>query len=319
MTNQSRSLARRLNPRDRIADATVGLFAYANYPLAQTLEYRGDPGLFGPDSATWRVMGDITAMLGGIRALLIQSAHPEVVAGVAQHSAYRTDPLGRLSRTTAYVTATSYGAMPEVNAALAVVRRAHQPVEGTSERNRPYSANDADHASWVHNVLIDSFLVAHQVFSGSPLTPDDADRFVVENHRLGESLRAVDLPATAGELSTWVAEHPAIAPSAAMSDTISFLADPPLPTAAHIGYRRLFDAAVTTIPDPVRTVLGLEPRPGAALMGQSIMSVLRWAMGSSPSWWLAVERVGAPLPTGVAFRRPPPVEGIDERFADTAG
>ena len=39
--------------------------------------------------------------------------HPEVVAGVADHSRYREDPLGRLSRTSAYVTAASFGAMPE--------------------------------------------------------------------------------------------------------------------------------------------------------------------------------------------------------------
>ncbi|MBK6969666.1 MAG: DUF2236 domain-containing protein [Candidatus Microthrix sp.] len=76
----------------------------------------------------------------GIRALVIQSAHAEVVAGVEDHSTYRSDPLGRLSRTSVYVTETTYGAMPEVEAAVQVVRRAHRPVHGTSERNLPYSA-----------------------------------------------------------------------------------------------------------------------------------------------------------------------------------
>ena len=72
----------------------------------------GDPGLFGPDSVTWRVIGDVATFIGGIRALLVQAAHQEVAAGVADHSRYQDDPLGRLSRTSAYVTATAFGAMP---------------------------------------------------------------------------------------------------------------------------------------------------------------------------------------------------------------
>ena len=39
--------------RDRIVGTTTGLFAHAPYPLDNTLAYPGDPGLFGPDSATW--------------------------------------------------------------------------------------------------------------------------------------------------------------------------------------------------------------------------------------------------------------------------
>ena len=74
---------------------------------------------------SWQVIGDVTAFVGGIRALVVQTAHPEVVAGVEEHSQYRTDPLGRLSRTSVYVTETTYGAMPEVEAAVAAVRRAH--------------------------------------------------------------------------------------------------------------------------------------------------------------------------------------------------
>lgn len=67
----------------------------------------GDAGLLGPNSVSWRVIGDAAAFVGGIRALLVQTAHPEVVAGVEQHSRYRDDPLGRLNRTSVYVTETT--------------------------------------------------------------------------------------------------------------------------------------------------------------------------------------------------------------------
>jgi hypothetical protein len=102
----------------------TGLFSHGPIPLADTLDFAGDPGLLGPDSVSWRVLGDAAVFVGGIRALVIQSAHAEVVAGVEDHSTYRADPLGRLSRTSVYVTETTYGAMPEVEAAIQVVRRA---------------------------------------------------------------------------------------------------------------------------------------------------------------------------------------------------
>ncbi|MFP3915319.1 MAG: oxygenase MpaB family protein, partial [Actinomycetota bacterium] len=122
--------------RRRMAAAVARPFGHAPYPLADSLRYEGDPGLFGPGSVSWRVVGDVSSMLGGIRALLVQAAHPEVVAGVADHSRYREDPLGRLSRTSAYVTATTFGAMPEVEEAIERVRRAHRPVRGTSHRGQ---------------------------------------------------------------------------------------------------------------------------------------------------------------------------------------
>ncbi len=77
--------------------STTALFSHGPQPLEHTLDYDGDPGLLGPDSVSWRVIGDAAAFVGGIRALLVQTAHPEVVAGVEQHSRYRADPLERLS------------------------------------------------------------------------------------------------------------------------------------------------------------------------------------------------------------------------------
>lgn len=309
-----------LNPRHRIAAATVGLFAHDDYPLAHSLDYPGDPGMFGPGSPTWQVMGDAAAMVGGIRALLIQTAHPEVVAGVRDHSNYREDPLGRLSRTTSYVTATAYGAVPEVEAALVAVRRAHIPVEGTSERGRAYSAGGAAQASWVHNVLTDSFLETYQRFAPHPLDEGDANGFVLEQSRLGAKLRSDDLPETRSDLAAWVSNHPALARTKAMQDAVAFLKDPPLPTTARLGYRALYAAAVSTIPDRIADIIGVGASQPAVATGTALLSTLRWALGPSPSWWLALERTGSPVPTGVRFLRPPPVTGIESRFeASRAG
>src|SRR5262245_31196702 len=58
-----------------------------------------DWGLFGPESVSWRVHSSPVLLVGGLRALIIQSLNPLAMAGVAQHSDYLERPLARLRRT----------------------------------------------------------------------------------------------------------------------------------------------------------------------------------------------------------------------------
>lgn len=291
--------------KDRVVETTTGLFSHGPQPLQHTLDHVGDPGLLGPDSVSWRVIGDAAAFVGGVRALIVQTAHPEVVAGVEQHSRYRDDPLGRLTRTSYYVTETTYGAMPEVERAVAMVRSAHGPVRGRSERNRPYSAGNPAMAAWVHNVLTDSFLAAYQAYGPAPLTPAEADLFVTEQTRIGALLDADPLPRTAEELTHWVGDHPELARTADLANAIEFLRSPPLSLAVKAGYKPLFNAAVATLPDRLRSIVGLEPAWRARRIGTITTSVLRWALGSSPSWQVSLVRAGAEIPDGL-FRQPLP-------------
>lgn len=290
-----------------VTGATLSMFEHAPYPLQHTLDHRGDPGLLGPGCVSWRLIADPAAFVGGLRGLLIQAAHPEVVAGVDQHSRYRDDPLGRLSRTSAYVTATTFGAQPEVQKAVDRVRSVHRRVKGVSGRGIPYDAADPGHSAWVHNALTDSFLTTNQRYSDFPLTMVEADRFVEEQTRIGALLDSDPMPATAAELSGWITDHPDIAPSSEMEDVVDFLTDPPLSAGVKTGYRILFQAAVTTLPARLQETLALRPKPGAEAVGRGAVRSLRWALGYSPSWALALERVGAEVPTHL-FRRVP--EGV---------
>lgn len=288
--------------RERITESATGLFSHAPDPLADTFDHLGDPGLFGPGSVTWWLMSDPAAFVGGIRSLLVQAAHPEVVAGVGDHSAYREDPLGRLSRTAAYVAATTYGSLPEVDAALGVVRAAHRPVSGTSHRGFSYDAADPGMGAWVHNALVDSFLAARRAYGPTPVSDADADAYVAEQVRLGERLGVSPLPDTAAELSAWLAGHPAVAPSPAAADAIAFLTGPRLPWPTRFAYHRLLHAAVATIPPRLQESIGVRTHRGARTAGRAVTGVLRTAMGSSPAWAAALERCGEPRPSGVRFR-----------------
>ena len=292
--------------RRRVAASATSPFGHADYPLSDTLRYRGDPGMCGPGSVSWTVIGDVAAFAGGIRALLVQSAHPEVAAGVAGHSRYQDDPLGRLSRTSAYVTATTFGADPEAEAAVRRVREAHRPVRGVSHRGLPYAADDAPLLAWVHNVLTESFLAAHQLYGRAPLTPAEEDRFVSEQAAIGRRMGADPAPDRADRLRRWVAHHPDLGPSPGMRQALDFLADPPLPRGQKAGYRLLYRGAAASLPAEIRRVLGVRVRPGGAVLCRRAVSFLRWALGSSPSWNLALLRTGSPVPAGL-FRQPLPI------------
>jgi len=288
--------------------------------MENTLDHLGDPGLLGPDSVSWAVIGDSTAFVGGIRALLIQTAHPEVVAGVDQHSTYRSDPLGRLTRTSLYVTETTYGARPEVDAAVATVRRAHGPVRGRSDRDRPYSASNPRMAAWVHNVLTDSFLSAFQTYGPRHLSVAEADRFVEEQARIGRLLGADPLPTTEAGLSAWIAEHPDVASSDAQMRSLDFLRHPPLSVPVRAGYGVLCDAAIATLPPRIAEISNLYTYRQAERVGNGAMGILRWALGSSPSWHLALVRSGAQVPA-TTFRQPLSREAqalVDSRSADAS-
>ena len=292
--------------RERIQTSVLEPFSHGSQPLAETLQYTGDPGLFGPSSVTWTVMGDMAAVIGGIRALLIQFVHPEVAAGMVDHSSYELDPLGRISRTTDYVAATSYGAMPEVERAVRAVRKAHRIVQGESHRAINYTADDADLSSWVHNSLSESFLTAYQTFGPRPLTRREADQFAREQQRLGSQIGADVAPDTASALSAWIADHPLVAPSPGAQQVVPFIAKPPAGPLVLLGYKFVYWGACATMPKTLRRVLGLRRYPGAILSGRILIKGLRWAMGSSPAWHAALIRCDADLPRGIRFVQPLP-------------
>ena len=279
--------------RGRISASVSGLFSHGEMPLQHTADHPGDAGLCGPGSVSWKAIGDVSVFVGAIRALLVQAAHPEAVAGVDDHSRYHDDPMGRLNRTAYYVTAATFGAMPEVEGAVERVREAHRGVSGTSHRGLAYDAGMPELAAWVHNTLTESFLVAYREF-GPGLTEAEADRFVVEQSQVGAMLGAAPIPQTAAGLHDWVRTHPALAASPGMQTAVDFLRQPPLPARQRLGYAVLMQGAVATMPPELTGMLGLRARRGGRLAAAALVRFLRWGMRNSPSWRAALDRCGAP-------------------------
>ncbi len=270
-----RGLARRA-----LADGPEG-------PPALELATVTDPGLFGPDSVTWRIHADRSMLIGGLRALLLQVLHPLAMAGVAQHSSYREDPLGRLARTGRFVGATTYGTTAEAERAIRTVRGVHARVRGTASDGRPYVATDPALLAWVHNVEVDSFLAAYRRYGSAPLSATDADRYVREMTDVARRLGATDLPETAPELSAWIDSVPELAMTREARDAVRFLVLPSLPVRMLPTYTVVAAAAADLLPLHRRIALGLWPVPLADPLvvrpaASALLALLGWALGPPP-------------------------------------
>jgi uncharacterized protein (DUF2236 family) len=190
----------------------------------------GDDGFFGPGSITWRISGDLSAPVAGLRALIIQALHPLAMAGVDQHSDWRADPVGRLAATSAYLANITYGERAAAQRAASRVRRIHERVTGVdSETGQPYEASDPALLLWVHAVLVDSNIAAREKF-GTPLPPDDADRYieemVVAAQLVGVPVELVpDSQAALSKYLTWV--RPQLMCTPAARESMAYLLDPP--------------------------------------------------------------------------------------------
>ena len=193
-----------------------------------------DPGLFGPDSVTWRLHSDPTLWVGGIRALLLQALHPLAMAGVAAHSGFRDDPWGRLFRTADFVGVTTFGTTDEVGRAAARVRGVHRRVRGIEpETGQRYAADDPALLTWVHCCEVESFLSTGRR-AGVAVSAADADRYVAEQTRIGPlvGVDAAALPASVAELTAYFDEvRPQLRVTRAARSAALFVLAPPLPRA----------------------------------------------------------------------------------------
>ena len=219
-----------------------------------------DDGFFGPTSVTWRVSADLSSVVAGLRALLVQALHPLAMAGVDQHSDWRRDPVGRLAATSSYLATVSFGDRPAAERAAARVRRIHEHVRGTDPvTGRAYAASDPALLLWVHAVLVDSTIVACELF-GTPLSPQDSDRYVAEMAVAAElvGVPAALVPSSPGELRRYlssVRSELRLTPAAA--DAAAFLLDPPGldPGIAEI-WQDIRDGAIAAMPGWAREMYG---------------------------------------------------------------
>ena len=92
-----------------------------------------DLGYFGPDSVSWRVHREVTVLFGGARAVLMQAAHPLVIAGARESGFYERNPWKRLQRTLVLTYTITFGSKAEADAAAERINDVHARVKGIDE------------------------------------------------------------------------------------------------------------------------------------------------------------------------------------------
>lgn len=227
--------------------------------------------------------------IGGVRALMLQSLHPSVMAAVADHSGYQSDPWGRLQRTATFLAVTSFGREDHAERAVRIVRAVHKGVSGTTPDGVAYEASDPHLILWVHVAEVDSFMRTHQIYGRRPLDAAGCDAFVAESATVAVKLGATNVPTTVAELDRSLEDFRAeLRGTPAARDVADFLLHrAPLPWMAKPGYGAIVAAAVASMPEWTRAELGLWHRPlrertVVPVAGRVVTSAVRWALDAVP-------------------------------------
>ncbi|MGO4280092.1 oxygenase MpaB family protein [Cupriavidus sp. RAF20_2] len=245
----------------------------------------GDPGLFGPDAVCWRVHGDFPAMLaGGVSALLLQALHPLALAGVWDHSTFRTDMQGRLGRTAQFIAGTTYGSRADAMRLIERVRHIHANISGLAPNGQPYAADDPALLTWVHVAEVSSFLAGYLRYVG-PLSAADQDRYYAEEATVAALLGAPDVPRSRAEVHAYLeAQRPYLVNSERTREVVRLVMAMPVANPMLVpAVRTMADAGVALLPSWAREALGLHRRSVRRTLAVPAMGALaptlRWVLG----------------------------------------
>ena len=267
-------------------------------PWLDVIAAGDEPGLYLPTDAPWIVHADFGTLVGGIRALLMQALHPGSLTGVANHSRYEQDALGRLAGTIRWLTVTTFGSHAAVAGEAQRVNRMHKRVTGeyttSTGEERPYKAADPDLLLWVHIAFMESFLRCHQMYAWREI-PGGADAYVRLWAKSVEPIGLTSAPMNESQLIGEIERYKReLVATEKTLDVVKFIKRPPLPVLARPVYWLLFEAAVVSLPIEFRTLLGLKAKPRWIIqpLTRGVLRFIRLAIGpESPIEDGAIERL----------------------------
>jgi uncharacterized protein (DUF2236 family) len=179
----------------------------------QMMPAEGDSDrLFSSASCFWQINRELLLGLAGMRALLMEIAHPLIAAGVANHSDFRKRPFKRLYRTMRLMSCITFGSRKAASRAAQRICQCHSSVHG--ELRQPagchpsgsaYDANDAELKLWVLATLIDSSLCLYELFV-RPLSTEQKESYYQDSRRMGVMLgiASVRMPADYGGFAAYL-------------------------------------------------------------------------------------------------------------------
>lgn len=214
------------------------------------------------DGVARLVHGDLSTMIiGGLGSLFLQMLNPHAMAGVAQHSRYQDDALGRLLQTANFIGHTTYGSSTQAYLDIERVLAVHEAVRGVADDGVAYYANDPHLLAWVHACEASMFLAAYQRYGRIPLSVAEADDYVREMSKLASDLGAQSPPSNVAQLWAQIeAFRPELRLSADGEEARSFVADGFVKGVVQkIAHRLFVQSSYDIMPDWARVQLGVAP------------------------------------------------------------
>lgn len=262
-------------------------------------------GLYGPGSEAWALNREAMLLLGaGPRALLLQLAHPQVAAGVADHSDFRADPWRRLQGTLRSYLTIVYGTGRAARAEIRRLNGLHRTIAG-----RGYHARDPELSLWVHATLVDSTIVVADRWL-EPLSRDRRRRYYEETLPIGRAfgipanVLPADLEAFEAYVEAAIGPSGPVHPNAVARELAEAVLNPPLgpviPMLAGLpsrAYAWTLWPALDLLPPSIRAEYGFA-------WGPLQRAVTRWLLATW-RWWRPT------LP--VDFRQMPAARAADRR------
>lgn len=185
-------------------------------------------------SALYRHFGDVRAGLWAVHALLLQVMHPDVSAGVAQHSVFRDEAWKRLHETVMSLGAWVYGGPEGAVMEAQRLRELHVQFTGTRPDGKRYTALAPAPWAWVFATLVKGSIDAQQYF-GRKLSPQRREEIWQQARELAAVLgiRDKDLPDTWSGFEAYFADmqRHQLRRTQSADDVLAFIRDvkPPAP------------------------------------------------------------------------------------------
>jgi uncharacterized protein (DUF2236 family) len=144
-----------------------------------------------PGTRLWEDTGLITFSLTTGAAFALQVMHPAVGAVVGEHSVFRTDAIGRATRSIASVMTWVYGG-EEALAEGDRLRAMHAPLKTTDADGTTHHALASGPWAWIILTAPYAYTVGARYFSGRPLSRVEAEEFYTEIQQLMRNLHVAE-------------------------------------------------------------------------------------------------------------------------------
>jgi uncharacterized protein (DUF2236 family) len=282
----------------------------------------GETALLHPASVQWRIYKNPLALaIGGVAAVLLEFADPRIRSGVWDHSTYKADPIGRSQRTGVAAMVGVYGPQSAARRVIAGVTNMHARVSGATPGGEAYRALDADLLGWVSATAAYGFLTAYDRFV-APVSAGDAARYYRDGHAVA---RLYGVDASPGSTADFLGLMDRFAgrfePHPIVFEFLDIIqSGRALPSAPKFLHRALSRAAVSLLPEMVRTRLSLGGAWDLTAADRMTLKVLgalaeRKVDPRSPACQASV-RLG--LPSDFLYRKPAEQARLLQRAGLTA-